>query len=235
MTTTLTTTYGPEYHKIQTLWKRDKRNVIVPGEFTTDELKYLKDLPWRWSEKIDGTNIRAHWDGRTVTLNGRTDNAQLPARLVETLAPLVADTELWSNIFGTGDGEKQPDVTIYGEGYGAGIQKGGVYGPDQKFIVFDVLIDGWWLQWFNVVNIAYKLGLEVVPVIFDEITIEEAWEHVKSDDFSTMGVKCIHPEGLVGSPTIPLFDRKGERVITKMKVKDWSDYLRKGSANDESA
>jgi hypothetical protein len=28
---------------------------------------------------------------------------------------------------------------------------------------------------------------------------------------------------------VDLFSRKGERVITKLKLKDWADYQRRGS------
>ena len=44
--------------KIQTVFMRDERNVIVPGEWTLPELAYLADKDWRWTEKVDGTNIR---------------------------------------------------------------------------------------------------------------------------------------------------------------------------------
>ena len=59
--------FGPEYPKIQTLFKRDDRNVIIEGDWSVPEFAYLADKPWRWTEKVDGTNIRLHWDGRKVT------------------------------------------------------------------------------------------------------------------------------------------------------------------------
>ena len=33
--------FGPEYTKIQTAFKRDERNVIIPGEWTLPEFRYL--------------------------------------------------------------------------------------------------------------------------------------------------------------------------------------------------
>lgn len=33
--------FGPEYHKIQTVFKRTERGIIIPGEYTTDEIAYL--------------------------------------------------------------------------------------------------------------------------------------------------------------------------------------------------
>jgi hypothetical protein len=211
--------FGPEYCKIQTAFKRDERNVIMPGKWTLPEFAYLQDLPWRWTEKVDGTNIRLHWDGENVTIGGRTDSAMIPAHLLVALEPytLAAD---WHRIF-----PDASDVTVYGEGYGPKIQNGGQYRDTPGFIVFDVRIGPWWLQDENVSDVAAKLGMEVVPS-FGEHTLNEAWAAI------TEGKLVSHwrdakPEGLVGRPAVELFTRKGERLIVKMKTKDWADYLKR--------
>ena len=46
------------------------------------------------------------------------------------------------------------DVTVYGEGYGAKIQSGGMYRQDQAVIVFDVRVGPWWLSDENVADVA---------------------------------------------------------------------------------
>ena len=47
------------YQKIQTVFKRDEKNVIMPyAELTQPEFDFLRQMPWRCEEKIDGTNIR---------------------------------------------------------------------------------------------------------------------------------------------------------------------------------
>ena len=127
-----------EYHKIQTVYLRDPATnykTLLEGQYALPEFEYLADNQWVWTEKVDGTNIRVMWDGTTITFGGKTDNAQIPAflvnRLSDTFFPL-RDTfsSLWP------DGE----VCLYGEGYGAKIQKGGGnYRPDQDFVLFDVL------------------------------------------------------------------------------------------------
>lgn len=43
-----------EYQKINTLFKRDGKNVIIPSQYTCEEFNYLKDCPWECTEKIDG-------------------------------------------------------------------------------------------------------------------------------------------------------------------------------------
>ena len=51
-----------EYQKIQTVFKRDAHNVIIPTELTRPEFEWLKNCKFRAEEKIDGTNIRVEID-----------------------------------------------------------------------------------------------------------------------------------------------------------------------------
>ena len=83
-----------EYVKIPNIFKREEfgKNRIIEGEYSTPELKYLAELPWAWSEKVDGTNVRIIWDGHRVSFGGRTDNAQIPSHLVNRLNELFRKT-----------------------------------------------------------------------------------------------------------------------------------------------
>ena len=62
-------------------------------------------------------------------------------------------------------------ITLYGEGYGGGIQKGGgaytskTKGGKASFRLFDVFIGETWLDRENVEDIASKLGIKTVPLI----------------------------------------------------------------------
>jgi hypothetical protein len=210
--------FGPEYAKINTFFKRDDHGIIIPGDVSTPEFGYLASLPWLWTEKVDGTNIRLHWNGSKVTMGGRTDNAQVPSQLIANLMDMGATSEvLWSSIFPESD-----DVTVYGEGYGAKIQSGGMYRPDQGLIVFDVKVGEWWLKDEDVAEIAEKLGLQTVPSV-GASPPWSAWENLKTGQITSRW-EGARIEGLVGRPLVDLFDRRGDRIITKMKVKDWSRY-----------
>lgn len=211
--------FGPAYPKINTLWKRDERNVVVPGDWSCEEFRYLYDKPWLWTEKVDGTNIRVHWDGSTVTIGGRTDNAQVPATLVANLG-FLTEPDLWQAAFPDAD-----DVTVYGEGYGAKIQSGGQYRPDQSLVVFDVMVGRWWLDRPAVEDVASKLGLDVVPVV-GEFTPQVAWYRTTQGDYASAWPDA-RIEGLVGRPIIDLFSRRGERIMVKVKVKDYTQFARK--------
>mgnify|MGYP001607305491 FL=1 len=155
-----------------------------------------------------------------MTFGGKTDNAQIHADLVRWLYENVSAAEM-AEIF------PDNDAVIYGEGYGAGIQKGGGYSPTKKLIVFDVLVgDKWWLSWENTCDVAAKLGLDVVPFV-GEMSLEEATEMVRLgfDSRLQSGHDGKNPkikaEGLVGRTAEALFDKKGHRLIVKLKTKDF--------------
>lgn len=207
-----------EYIKIDTLFERDVNGSkkLIKGKFRSEAVKYLADNIWVFTEKIDGTNIRIHWDGHKVTFDGRTNNAQIPSNLVkylmDTFGTMEAE-EMFEQKFGS------TEVTLYGEGYGPKIQKGGLYRPDVSFILFDVLIGDIWLKRDSVEDIAKAFGIDVVPIIFKG-TINEAVEFVETKPKSTIGNAPM--EGVVGRPEIEMFDRMGKRIIVKIKVKDFT-------------
>lgn len=202
-----------KYHKIESMFKRDNDGKIIEYAWTKQEFEYLSNNEWLFTEKVDGTNIRVIFDGIQITFGGRTDSAQLPAplveRLQETFLPQI-DTLI----------KKFPDgVVLYGEGYGANIQKGGGnYRPDQDFVLFDVKVGPWWLERNNVGIIARDLGIEVVPVISSG-TLMDAVEMCKEGFDSQWG--NFQAEGIVARPETELATRSGERIITKIKIKDF--------------
>lgn len=227
--------FGPPYHKIDTAFKRDERGVIVPDELSRPEFEYLLCTPWRWTEKVDGTNIRLHWADGAVTMGGRTDRASLPAKLVSAVEGAgLLDPALWSSVFPP-DGHDS-GVTVYGEGYGPGIQKGGSYRDDQALVVFDVRVGGWWLRPEDVADVASRLGLEVAPLVL-ETTLKDMIERVarfaEAGMYSAVaadhGKTFDDAEGVVGTPTVGLLDRAGRRIVTKLKLKDFRDLARRGS------
>lgn len=206
-----------EYNKIDTLYKRDMEGTkrLLEGEFRDPTVEFLKDNIWQFTEKIDGTNIRVHWDGHKVYFGGRTERAQIPAHLVNYL----------NDVFGTNEAEQifeekfgETEVILFGEGYGPKIQNGGLYRNDVSFIMFDVLISGNYQPRYSVEDIAKAFGIDVVPIIF-EGTLQEGVDFVKTHPDSTIGTAKM--EGLVGRPKVEMRDRCGKRVIVKIK---WEDF-----------
>ena len=204
-----------KYPKIQSLYKRDPKNNYKTflDEYSRPEFALLEHAKWIWTEKIDGMNIRVIWDGESVQFRGRTDKAQVPGPLLRNLQAI--DDVAMEAMFGV-----EGDVVLYGEGYGPKIQKGGGdYRNDPGFILFDVCVGSWWLTREGVEQVAAELDIPVVPIILRG-TFAQAIMQVKPTFESHVGNRLA--EGLVGRPPLELFDRKGERLITKIKTKDWA-------------
>lgn len=202
-----------QYHKIQSVFKRDQQTKkFIIGDYSLPEFELLKDIPWQWTEKVDGTNIRVMWDGETqVRFAGKTDNAQIPPRLLERLTELFPAEKFYG----------MDAICLYGEGYGAKIQKGGGnYKADgNDFVLFDVKVGDWVLKREVVSEIAVSLGIDAVPEI-GRGTIGEAINLVAAGFTSMWG--DFLAEGLVLRTDPELFSRNGERIITKIKTRDFT-------------
>ena len=257
------------YQKIQTVFKRDEKNVIMPyDELTDPAFEYLRSLPWRCEEKIDGTNIRievthvivGEWmspandeaNQQMFPLNqikgaefhvyykGKTDNANIHPNLMKHLTETYPKEKVLESLglkefipveeWADHKWQTYDDIprlyTIYGEGYGAKIQKaGGNYlSSGNGFAVFDVKVDGLYLLCSARNEIAAKLGAPVVPFM-GEMTLDEAIALVRTGFKSKIAEnKDFIAEGLVIRTEIGLRNRRGERIITKIKHCDFEKY-----------
>ena len=204
-----------EYTKINSIFRRDLKGKFMLNDWADPAFEYLKDNVWTFTEKVDGTNVRVGWDKDTkkVVFGGRTDAAQMPVFLIERLNDLFP-IEKFLSLY--------PDcsMTLYGEGYGAKIKKGGgnYIADKQDFVLFDVLIADFWLERNNVRDIADKLGLRTVPIV-GEGTIGKAMEMCKQGFHSQWG--AFTAEGIVLRPKTELRTRAGHRIITKIKNRDF--------------
>ena len=205
-----------EYHKIQTVFKRDpetKFKTLLENNYSLPEFEYLKNNIWVFTEKVDGTNIRVMFDGEVIRFGGKTDKAQIYSglfnRLNEKFLPL---SSRFKELFNGG-------VCLYGEGYGAKIQKGGGnYRQDQDFILFDVKIGSWWLQRKDIEQIVDLLNLDIVPIIGSGSLFDMV--EATRDGFNSIWGDFM-AEGIVARPETELLTRSGDRIITKIKHKDF--------------
>ena len=253
------------YQKINTIFMRDAKNVIMPYErFTEPEFEYLRHNKWQASEKIDGTNMRIEvtkaevWDDPmepsklegvefTVRIAGKTDNAQIPKNLLKHMQEKYPDEKVLAALglkkfipvkewaehkWVTEDGvtpnyDSIPNIyTIYGEGYGEGIQSGGWYiNGGNEFIVFDVKVNDVYLLTSARDEIATKLGAPIVPFI-GNFTLDEAIDFVRKGFRSKVAENpdAKMAEGLVLRPAFGLKNRMGKRLIVKVKYEDFQKY-----------
>ena len=117
-------------------------------------------------------------------------------------------------------------VYIYGEFFGKKIQAGGNYDKDKnRFSIFDICVQGWYVPIDMLNDYAQKLDLDVAPYI-GQMTIDEA-EKMVMGGFKTMVPDVTNPdynaEGIVARPVIPIKDPRGKRIIVKIKSCDYRD------------
>jgi len=212
-----------KYPKIQSVWMRDPttNHKTFLDEYARPEFWALRGLRWIAEEKIDGTNVRVMpWptaSGPAVEFRGRTDNAQLPPFLLDMLRERL-DPATLSSVPGIEMGE----CVLYGEGYGARIQKGGGgYKEDGVgFCLFDVLQRGRWMHREKVYAIADALGVPHAPPL-GRMTLAGA-AVLCADGFpSGLPGAQRQAEGVVLRPSVELRDQHGERVIAKLKIRDF--------------
>ena len=231
----------PEYHKIQGVYKRDGKGNFIIGNYSLDVFRYLEHMPWHWTEKVDGTNIRIGIDPKVeehcfnghdiewlptdkapeIRIGGHHDNSQLPTLLTDSINS-VLDLDRIQSTF-------QCPVVLYGEGYGGSIQKGhSHYGYPEApgFILYDVWVEephnvlrGYWLSFDKVQGIAESLNIRSVPELQPYTLVQAVNEARYHPPLSKVGVNLA--EGIVGTPAVPLFDRQGHRIITKIKYRDF--------------
>lgn len=210
-----------EYMKIKALFKRDPKGNVMLGEFSDPAFDYLKDCRWIATEKIDGTNTRIIWDGHRITWKGHTDSANIPdfeEKYMQAMFGSPETEEVFEQVFG----EKQ--AIVFGEFYGHKVQKAGeLMNPKENgFIVFDINIGGYWLDFGNVKDVAGRLGLLVVPEAM-EGTLTELKDRIAKDGTSlheTVSGNSAPLEGYVCFPSVPLYFRNGTPIKVKIKVRD---------------
>jgi len=211
-----------KYHEIKTLFNRNPETnykTLIEGDFALPEFEYLQDNEWTFTEKVDGTNIRIMWDGEALKFGGKTDNAQIPVFLYDRLNEIFTGDQ-FQELF-----EDTP-VCLYGEGYGAKIQKGGgnYISGGVDFVLFDVSIGDWWLQRKAVEDIANNLALRIVPIC-GKGNLHELVNKVALGFDSAWG--NFQAEGIVARPSTELKARSGSRIITKLKHKDFAEVDKK--------
>lgn len=206
------------YPKTPNVFARDKvTGKIIHGKWSTPEIAYLSNLPWAWYEKIDGTNMRVivHPQYDKVEVLGRTDKAELNDGLLDRVKTQFTDL--------------LPDLRImfphqicfFGEGIGKKIQ-GSLYGPDYRFILFAIKTEKFWYPQSSVYDIGGQLKIETAPIV-GRGPLPLAIDEVRGGLNSRLSGlhNCKFAEGLIVHPVEALLDSHGQRVIAKIKHKDF--------------
>lgn len=230
--------YPMRYPKINTLWMRDmskqvkRKGVIMPGHYSQEEFQSIKY--WSVSEKIHGENIRIFIDfipGNAsppiIWIGGRndTDTPNINKEVIRYIKQRI-NLESLRNAFTKGSfstGSCPRFVMIFAEGYGGDIHHGHNYRDSPELVVFDIVVDSWWLGQSNVEDISEKLGLSTAPTYYSSMEIPEIVSYVESEPDSRLANKKHTIEGVVCRSVPLLLTRKGYPVMFKLKVKDFKD------------
>jgi ATP-dependent RNA circularization protein (DNA/RNA ligase family) len=224
-----------EYPKIHSLWKRQGwyldegkknnpdyqsgRQSFIVGDYAVPEFANVKY--WLVQEKIDGTNVRIIYDGKTVTFKGRRDDSDLPKDLFSYLNAVFTVDKL-RHVFSHREIKDGSKLQLFGEGYGGNIQKAGPnYRPDIGFILFDVHQNYWWFQ-RDVKKAACSLGIYYAPII-GVMSEQEVVDYVKSKPLSLCSQNPQVMEGVVCRPNSSLMRilENGEPLMMKLKCREF--------------
>ena len=212
------------YPKINSLWRRaEDAKRLIKGDYACDALPNIRE--WDVTEKVDGTNIRITFlqaDGQRTqpSIEGRTDAAIIPSFLLDSLKPF-ASWDLFDKAFHL-DGPNF-EVTLFGEGYGEKIQTGGGdYREGTGLILFDVVINGRWMDRRWLLEVASVFGLPVVPYL-GRMRESAVVGLVKSRPESQCSRNPRAIEGVVAKASYGICDSHGVPIMFKLKCRDFSD------------
>ena len=225
-----------EYPKTENLFERDPdTHKLIEGKLRSPAFGQINF--WQVTEKIDGTNIRICWSAAEgVEIRGRSDRASVPKDLEDYLLGLVTYEKMhgqFAEFIGPERLEAGASVTLFGEGYGAGIQKGGGYSATKQFALFDAMYH-WptetggyrdsWCQPSTTRMIGRELGLPTVPLIATRMALPEVVSFVKENRPSITAwentTNHIDPEGIIARTDPYLYTERGSRVMFKLKGED---------------
>lgn len=171
------------------------------------------------TEKIHGTSAHVSYklerDNRVMLFPGGTS--------YESFAKLfnLDDLELRFRE------QEMPEIVIFGEAYGGKMQgMKETYGPDLKFIAFEVRMGNMWLDVPTAERVCMRMGFPFVYYERGPATVE--WLDSQRDApsvqaYRNLGIKDKPREGIVIRPLIELTKNNGERIICKHKGAAFSE------------
>ncbi len=222
---------SPQQQKKST---RKRRNPHFPEYHDIEHLKWYPEAfkfgePVAVTEKIHGSNGRAGWAPRVPFTWWEKLLAKLRllpkhefvygSRRVQLQYSGHKTTsyygdDIWSQVVRNYKLREKlkPGELVYGEVYGPGIQKNYSYGVpagQREFAVFDVQVDGRWLDHFELVRWCIERQLPMVPTLLAGPFVPEVIARL------TDGPSVLHPETKVreGIVVRPIFERN--RLVLK--------------------
>lgn len=199
--------YGREHHK----------RILSLNDFRTPLLEYLSDKPWIMKRKLDGENLRIMWDGEQALWNGKSDNFQCSSALTDYMNNTFLE-EIFEEKFG-----RDKRVYIFGEHMGPKSQGNELGLGNSECVIYDVKVNGTWLKPMDIISVAGYFGCKTCYDFMGNIPMDLS--KTLSEYIAEVSLGIYEDwEGIVCVPLVECCYPTGERVICKIKNKD---YLKK--------
>ena len=249
-----------KYPKINTIWNREPKELgngernprvgcIIPGEYSEDY--FAQSFQWHVTEKIHGMNTHIIFDMERgeISFAGRTAKHAFSKDAKKFLAGTFTHKRMYKAF---PPEERELDIegapafttsyssgVLFGELVGDKAQKGGgrycEEGKDYGIVLYDAYINGTWLEWNNIVDIAEKLGLKTVPHI-GYLETSQVLAMFESEDMTLVSILAgdgALAEGVVCTVEPMMLDRtRAVPIRWKIKKEDY-DRLRRLNAGQE--
>lgn len=168
------------------------------------------------TEKIDGTNMRIALIDEKFRIGGRNmefpfENPQGDMGFVAWCQEHTVEQRLRS--LGL------DNIIVYGEFCGEKINVP-IYGKGRNFLIFDIKLEGKYVDWDQTVELAKKLGFSVVPILYRGKPSLEIFNQLRRSISGYAKLKTgkeYSHEGIVIKPTKTTYTREGYLVA---KYKD---------------
>lgn len=236
-----------KYPKIETLFIRDENHKVTPQLRITD-FDNIKNCII--TEKIDGTNAQIVLSINYDTLDVKVRFCSRENEIEKKDIMYIADTcckklkldkiaEFYHNEIALNQKtavikDNASELRLFGEVYGPGINKGALYSKEKDFRLFDIQIGTHFMNYDEMISLAERLGIKVVPIIYQGPLVDLLeYDKLKGflekfttriiDEDGTGGLA----EGIVIRPEPLLLNRYGERIIIKIKRSDFTYEVKK--------
>jgi RNA ligase (TIGR02306 family) len=132
--------------------------------------------------------------------------------------------------------DEKHDVVVFGEIFGEGVQDMDYGRPLKDFRIFDICVDGRYLDWQDVMQLAEHHGLKLVPLLYvgpysPEMVEKHTYGPTNLAEEAQIKSKFKEREGCVITPMRERVTRNGARCIVKSVSADYRN--RKGAKDIE--
>ena len=185
------------------------------------------------TEKIHGTNVRMGYIQDEQEWVYAAGSHKVRRKEGEGLYWQFMDKKVRSLLFSLHREELMSNVIVYAEIFGHGVQDMDYGAGTKQLRVFDISIDGCYIDYDEMIEVCRDFDIATVPVLYRGPFSKEVVEEHTYGKTTFVDVKCKFKgrEGCVVKPTSETLDYRGNRVILKSVSADYRN--RKGATDDE--